>query len=180
MRRPVVNRSTALFLLLPSLWLPLLTVPAVAAAQEDATVVYLVRHAERAEDGTSDPVISLSGWDRSRLLADVLRDAGLTHIHTSDFRRTRMTGAPTAEATGLSLRVYDPRDLRGFAEELRRTPGRHLVLGHSNTTPGLVEALGGDPSGTIADLEYDRLYIVTLTSAGASTVLIRFGKRFQG
>ena len=29
-------------------------------------------------------------------------------------------------------------------------------------------------------LEYDRLYIVTLTSAGASTVLIRFGARFRG
>lgn len=174
-RRATVYRTTAFFL-----WLPLFAVPAAVAAQEQPTVVYLVRHAERAEDGTSDPLISLPGWDRSRLLAEMLRDAGLTHIHTTDLRRTRMTGGPTAEVTGLSMRVYDPRDLRGFAQALRAMPGRHLVLGHSNTTPDLVQALGGDPSGTISDLEYDRLYIVTLTPDGASTVLIRFGKRFQG
>ena len=92
-----------------------------------------------------------------------------------------MTGRPATHVTGLAMEVYDPRDLGGFAERLRRTPGRHLVLGHSNTTTDLVAALGGDP-GTPIDvaLEYDRLYIVTLTEDGASTVLIRFGKRFRG
>ena len=150
------------------------------AAQTDATVVYLVRHAERAEDGTRDPVISLPGWDRARLLAETLRDAGLTDIHTTDYRRTRMTGGPTAEATGLPLELYDPRDLEGFARELRAAPGRHLVLGHSDTTHQLVDALGGDPGPPIEAMEYDRLYVVTLTDDGASTVLLRFGRRFEG
>jgi phosphohistidine phosphatase SixA len=151
-----------------------------ATAQDEPTVVYLVRHAERAEDGTRDPVISLPGWDRSRLLAVMLRDAGLTRIHTTDYRRTRATGRPTAEVTGLTMDLYDPRDLEGFARQLQQTPGRHLVLGHSDTTPGLVAALGGDPGTPIGALEYDRLYIVTLGDDGTSTVLIRFGKRFQG
>lgn len=151
-----------------------------AAAQQDAAVVYLVRHAERAEDGTRDPVISLPGWDRARLLAETLRDARLTHIHTTDYRRTRMTGRPTADATGLTMQTYDPRDLAAFARRLRSTPGRHLVLGHSDTTPALVEALGGDPGTPIEEMEYDRLYVVTLTGDGASTVLLRFGQRFEG
>lgn len=172
-----------LFLLVAGLlpaFLASLALPVAATAQSGATVVYLVRHAERAEDGSNDPVISLNGWDRSRLLADMLVDAGLTNIHTTDFRRTRGTGRPTAEATGLAMELYNPRDLPGFAEVLRATPGRHLVLGHSNTTPSLVSALGGDPGDPIEELEYDRLYIVTLTDEGASTVLIRFGKRFEG
>ncbi len=172
-----------LFLLVAGLlpaFLASLALPVAATAQSGATVVYLVRHAERAEDGSSDPVISLNGWDRSRLLAEMLVDAGLTNIHTTDFRRTRGTGRPTAEATGLAMELYNPRDLPGFAERLRATPGRHLVLGHSNTTPGLVSALGGDPGDPIEELEYDRLYIVTLTDEGASTVLIRFGKPFEG
>jgi hypothetical protein len=38
--------------------------------------------------------------------------------------------------------------------------------------------LGGDPGGAIDEMEYDRLYILTLTERGASTVLIRFGARF--
>ena len=110
----------------------------------------------------------------------MLSDAGLTNIHTTDFKRTRGTGQPTAEATGLAMEVYGPRDLAAFAERLRGMPGRHLVLGHSNTTPELVVALGGDPGSNIEELEYDRLYIVTLTDDGASTVLIRFGRRFEG
>jgi phosphohistidine phosphatase SixA len=149
-------------------------------AQTEPTVVFLVRHAEREEDGTSDPPISEEGQARARLLAEMLRDAGLTHIHTTDYRRTRATGRPTAAAAGLDMELYDADDLAGFAARLRSMPGRHLVLGHSNTTPQLVEALGGDPGDAIDELEYDRLYIVTLTAEGPSTVLLRFGERYGG
>ena len=151
------------------------SLPAAIAAQSDATVVYLVRHAERAEDGTNDPPISQSGQQRAELIATLLSDAGITHIHTTDLKRTRSTGAPTSESTGLAMATYDPQDLTGFADQLRGMPGRHLVLGHSDTTPQLVEALGGDPSTPIEEMEYDRLYVLTLTSTGTSTVLIRFG-----
>lgn len=171
------TRALSLILLLAAL---AGAVPQHAQAQSDATVVYLVRHAERAEDGTSDPPISEAGEARARLLASMLEDAGLTHVHTTDYKRTRSTGAPSAEAAGLEMSVYDPRDLPRFAARLHATPGRHLVLGHSNTTPQLVEALGGDAGGAIEEMEYDRLYIVTLTDAGASTVLIRFGARHGG
>jgi phosphohistidine phosphatase SixA len=173
MRNPPRFRSALLLLLVPALH-----APASVTAQEEPTVVYVVRHAERAEDGTDDPPISASGTERSLLLADMLRDAKLTQIHTTDYRRTRMTGAPTADAAGLAMAGYDPRDLEGFAARLKATPGRHLVLGHSNTTPELVTALGGNAGGTIDEMEFDRLYILTLTERGTSTVLIRFGARF--
>lgn len=150
------------------------------SADADPTVVFVVRHAERANDGTSDPVISLPGWDRARLLATMLADVGLTHIHSTDFRRTRGTGRPTAEALGLEIELYNPRDLPGFAAQLRQTPGRHLVLGHSDTTPAMVAALGGDPISRIDEMEYDRLYIVTLTPDGASSVMVRFGHPYGG
>ena len=84
------------------------------------------------------------------------------------------------EALGLEIGSYDPRDLPGFAAILKESPGRHLVLGHSNTTPQLVEALGGDPGSPIEEMEYDRLYIVTLHAGGASTVLLRFGTPYEG
>jgi phosphohistidine phosphatase SixA len=178
-----MNRRTLVLLIALFLVLPI-TAPATSGALEldaqEPIVVYLVRHSERAEDGTSDPVISLPGWDRSRLVSEMLRDTGLTQLHTTDYRRTRMTGQPTVEATGLPLEVYDARDLSSFAEQLRESPGRHLVIGHSNTTPQLVEALGGDPGGPIEEMEYDRLYIVTLSGEGASTVLIRFGEPYGG
>jgi len=154
--------------------------PTSAAAQVDAVVVYLVRHSERAEDGTNDPPISRAGEERSEQVAALLQDAGITHVHTTDFKRTRATGAPSAAMTGLEMELYDPRDLAAFAAHLSNTPGRHLVLGHSNTTPQLVEALGGQPGSPIEEMEYDRMYIVTLTAAGASTVLLRFGSPYEG
>ena len=82
------------------------------------------------------------------------------------------------ETAGLELESYDPRDLAGFAARLREAPGRHLVLGHSNTTPELVTALGGEAT-PIAEMEYDRLYVVTIPPKGAvTTTLIRFGASY--
>lgn len=170
----------------PALVLAVLALTSACAApvaeepQADPTVVYLVRHAERAEDGTNDPPISEAGQARAELIAEMLRDAGITHVHSTDLQRTRSTGMPLAEAAGLEIGSYAPGDLAGFAETLRATPGRHLILGHSNTTPEMVDALGGDSYSPIDEMEYDRLYIVTLTGAGASTVLLRFGERFGG
>ena len=161
----------------------MLAAPSLVAAQEDPIVVYIVRHAERADDGaaaTDDPPLSTAGWERAYLLARMLADAGLTQIHSSDFIRTRSTGLPTSESTGLDIESYDLRDLVGFGRRLRATPGRHLVVGHSNSSVSLLEVLGGAPEDPIAPLEYDRLYIVTLAEGRTTSVLIRFGNRYDG
>ena len=142
--------------------------------QEEATVVYLVRHAEKLDESADAPLIT-AGRERAELLAEVLVDAGLTHIHTTDFQRTRGTAAPIAERLGIQPRLYATNEMQGLADWLRATPGRHLVSGHQNSTTGLIRLLGGE-STDIADPEYDRLYILTLGPDGtASTVLLRYG-----
>ena len=177
MRRHIFLALTAL----------VLAAPVLVTAQEDSIVVYLVRHAERADDGggadmvtTEDPPLSTAGQERSYLLARVLADAELTKIHSTDLKRTRWTGQPTSEMTGLDIELYDPSDLTGFAQWLGTTPGRHLVVGHSNTLPQLIEALGGNPGDPNERLEYDRLYIVSIIEGKVGTVLIRFGNRYHG
>ena len=41
--------------------------------------------------------------------------------------------------------------------------GKHLVVGHSNSTPDLVKLLGGDPVSPINEAsEYDRLYHIQI------------------
>jgi hypothetical protein len=173
--------------LLPAFAALMLFGPTAVEAQDEPIVIYLVRHAERVDDevgfdagSTDDPAISTVGQERAQLLETMLADAGLTQIHSTDLKRTRMTGQPTAEAAGLGIELYNPRDLPGFADRLRHMPGRHLVLGHSNTTPELVAALGGEPGSPIEEMEYDRLYVVTLFGGTASTVLIRFGRLYEG
>lgn len=143
-----------------------------------ASVIYLVRHAERAADHPTDPTLTPDGEERARELARVLSDAPLTRVFSTDLRRTRLTAAPVASAHGLELELYDPGNggLSALAARLAATPGHHLVVGHSNTTPALVEALGGDPVSPIAEMEYDRLYVVVAAPDGTVTsTLIRFG-----
>lgn len=167
-------RSTAVTVFTLALGLGAAAAP--ASAQQEGVVVYLVRHAERAEDGTSDPPISDAGRERALVLADMLRDAGVTQIHTTDLKRTRQTGAPLAQRLGLGFEVYDAKDLPALATRLRATPGRHLVLGHSNTLVPTVEALGGVGGDPVADGEFDRLYVVVIGPDGTvTTSLLRYG-----
>ncbi len=140
-------------------------------------VVYLVRHAERADDGTADPPISEAGQERAQLLATMLSDAKISEIHSTDYLRTRETVAPAASLNGIKVSLYDARDLPSFAATLRSTPGRHLVVGHSNTTPELVAELGGEPGAPITEREYDRLYVLTVREGSTSTVVLRYGNR---
>jgi phosphohistidine phosphatase SixA len=163
-------------LFLAGLAVLVLSRPAEAAAPvpADTVVVYLVRHAEKLDD-SRDPPLSETGKARATELARLLADAGVTHVWSTDFDRTRSTARPAAEARGLQVRFYDANDLPGFAAQLAATPGRHLVVGHSNTTPGLVRALGGNPGNLMADSEYDRLYVVTLSGATRVTVQLRWG-----
>ena len=141
--------------------------------------IFLVRHAEKQTG--NDPSLTAAGHARAQTLAQIMSDKGLTHIHSTDYTRTRETAAPIALQTGLEVRIYDPSDLTAFAAALRSTPGVHLVVGHSNTTPQLARALGGDPGSAINEQsEYDRLYVIKLNKEGPTTSSIeRFGVRYQ-
>lgn len=138
--------------------------------------IFLVRHAEKTAEA-DDPGLTDAGKARALALANRLGGEGITHIHSSDYVRTRDTAEPLAVKMGIEIEIYDPRDLPSLAKKLKMTPGRHLVVGHSNTTPPLVELLGGEGGTPIVEAsEYDRLYIVT-TKAGqpVKSYLTRYG-----
>jgi phosphohistidine phosphatase SixA len=141
--------------------------------RQNVSMVYLVRHAEKADTG-KDPELTDIGKERAEDLSRFLKDAGITNIWTTDYKRTRETAGPIAARTRVKVEVYDPSKLGEFATKLKSMPGRHLVVGHSNTTPGLVQALGGDPGPPMPDSEYDRFYIVTL-GQNIGTIQLRFG-----
>jgi phosphohistidine phosphatase SixA len=154
--------------------------PAWPAASSELAIdgVYLVRHAEKTT-AKDDPALTEAGEARAESLADLLEGKKLTHIHSSDTKRTRDTAAPLAKRLGLEVALYNPRDLPAMAAKLKAMPGRHLVVGHSNTTPQLTELLGGDGGTPIVEAtEYDRLYWVT-TAANEPVVsyITRFGQK---
>jgi len=148
-----------------------------AGAAPAQTIVYLVRHAEPAMDGTSNPGLNMAGRERAHALVHVLEEAGITGVLSTDFNRTRETVTPLAQALGLQVEVYDHRALDALAERLKHTPGRFVVAGHSNTTPQLVSLLGGEPGEPINEnYEFDRLYQVVIGADGSvTTTLLRYG-----
>jgi len=155
---------------------------ALAQDPADATVVIAVRHAERADQGpgadpmisSADPPLSRTGLERAACLARTLEDAGVTRVFTTPYARTRQTAEPLAEMAGVPVEEYNPRGLSDFAAELRGMGGVVVVVGHSNTTPGLVEVLGGDPVSPIAEDEYERLYTVFVTEGTTRSTLTGF------
>ncbi|WP_409431941.1 SixA phosphatase family protein [Litorimonas sp. RW-G-Af-16] len=150
--------------------------PAVATTQAPLEV-FLVRHAEKTT-AKDDPALTEAGAARADLLADMLIDAKITRIHSSDYTRTRDTAAPLADRLGLEIEIYDPSDLPAMSAKLQAAGGRHLVVGHSNTTGELTELLGGEGGDPIVEAyEYDRLYLVTTAADGSTTsALLRFGE----
>jgi len=143
------------------------------APAEKEWVIFLVRHAEKVDE-SADPPLDDSGRARAEKLATLLAGAGIEHVLSSDYVRTLDTAAPLTKRLGLDTEPYDPRDLPAVAARILETPGRYLIVGHSNTTPKLAELLGGDPHGSISDEEYDRLYILTRHDGHTTTTLLRY------
>lgn len=148
--------------------------PGATGAGPDATVIYLVRHAETAPDATHDPSLSPAGEERARWLGVILSHARLDAVYTTEYRRTRRTAALPALAAGVEPTPYDPTDLAGLARALEERGGRVLVVGHSNTTPQLVDLLGGDAGPPIDEDEHDRLYVLVLEHESVRTVVLRY------
>lgn len=149
------------------------------AGHEAPTVVFVVRHAEKMDDRSGDPGLTPEGEARARALARTLRSVDLDRIHSTPTLRTLSTAAPVRRDSGARIRAYHANALEPLAARIRAHPGRHLVVGHSNTVPDLVRLLGGEPGPPIAaGWEYDRLYVLTLRpEAGTGTVLLRYGER---
>jgi broad specificity phosphatase PhoE len=152
-----------------------------ATAQRETrpTTVVLVRHAEKASDGTSDPPLTEAGEERARELSQLLSRARVSHLFASEFRRTQATLAPLAAAQGKEVFVRPARASAELALELAGLPEGSLavVAGHSNTVPALVQALGG-AADALTEQQYDRLFVVTRPAAGpVATLELSYGAR---
>ena len=125
------------------------------------TTVYVVRHAEKM-DASADPELTDAGRARASELARVLADDAVDAVYTTPFLRTRETARPVAEAAGVELTEYDPRDSAALAEAVlaRHAGGRVVVVGHSNTVDDLAAAFGAAGLSDLDESEYDHLFVV--------------------
>lgn len=138
-----------------------------------STTVYVVRHAEKVlgVPGDIDPPISAAGKARAKALASRLAGAGVTAIVTTQFKRTHETAEPLATAIGVTPEIIAagrPGDADSTAAFVLRHRGEKvLVVGHSLTIPGIIEALGGPKLANICEHQYSDLFIVFLPPSGS-------------
>jgi phosphohistidine phosphatase SixA len=140
---------------------------AIAAPAIAQPTVFVVRHAERADASpgssptmSSDPDLSAAGHARAASLATVLKDAGITAIFVTEYKRTQQTAAPLAKALGITPTIVKATD-PGLTAAIQQATGNVLVVGHSNTVPGTIKNLGVGAPLTVGDDEFDNLFIVT-------------------
>jgi broad specificity phosphatase PhoE len=130
----------------------------IATAQ---STIFIVRHAEKA-DASKDPDLSEAGRARAEALATTLRDANINSIYATEFKRTQQTAAPLAKALGITVTVLPLQDSAALIAKLRALNGNALVVGHGNTIPDLLKALGISEPINIADNDYDNLFALVL------------------
>lgn len=146
------------------------------APENEDRSIFIVRHAEKCTLPADDPPLTPAGVVRSNDLVEVLESESIAAIYSTPFARTVQTVSPFAEARGLEI-VRTPVSsgfIQTLADTLRASsaPGI-LVSGHSNTVPGLVNALVGTDYDNLDESIYDLLYVVTLPANSPPSVQVR-------
>ena len=122
----------------------------------------IVRHVEKASGESSDPPLSDAGRARAEALSRMLRDSEINAIFTTEFKRTKETAAPTAIALKITPTVVPTDKIATLIENLRQLHGSALVVGHGNTIPDLMKALGIDAPVNIPENDYDHFFFVAV------------------
>lgn len=170
------------WLSLLALLLPFALIAHETPKKAGATTIIVVRHAEAEAGDSPDPGLSEAGKARAKELARVAKDARVTAVYATQFRRTKDTAGEFGIAVTETKvdRATIAEDSATLAKRiLAEHPGETvIVVGHSNTVPLLVKALSGVAVADIPHTEYDRLYVVVHEAGKPPRVIeTRYGAR---
>jgi phosphohistidine phosphatase SixA len=140
----------------------LLTTAIALPASAMPDLVILVRHAERATEPAGDPRLTPAGEQRAQALAQALAGLRVNAILTTQYRRTRDTAAPLAQALGIQPQVVDAKagHVQAVADAVRAQTGVVLVVGHSNTVTAVLAALGGPKLPDLCETSFHHAFVL--------------------
>ncbi|MEA3031502.1 MAG: hypothetical protein QOG13_2827 [Sphingomonadales bacterium] len=143
---------------------------ATARAPAPPPATYVMRHLNTPA-GERDPDLLSEGQRTAALLVGwfARERARPAAIYVSDYKRTRQTAAPLAASLGLTPIVYDPADTPGLIARVRAGPAPALIVGHSNTVPDIVAALGGTRPTPLVHEDFGDIWRVGANGATART-----------
>ena len=146
-------------------------IPMAETLAQPSTVI-VVRHAERGTEPANDPLLTEAGSQRAKDLAAALAGAKVTSIVTTHLQRTQLTARPLGEALGLTpivVRAGGRDHADSVAATVMRRPAGEVVLvvGHSNTVPAIIAALGGPRMPDLCEGQYSNLFVLEMSPGGS-------------
>lgn len=151
------------------LYFTFLLIATVGFAQSTPSVIFIVRHCEKAMESTDNPNLAEEGKKRATHLAEILKNTGIEAVYSTNYKRTMQTAEPLATALKITPNAYEPREA-AFGEMLRKSGKKVLVVGHSNTVPDLLNQLTGTKNYQPND-GYGDLWVVTMVEGQPPVVL---------
>ena len=136
-----------------------LLMPLPVVAQEVAPR-YVMRHLDTPK-GERDPDLLPAGQAKAATLVQWFEGKALAAIFATPYRRTQQTAAPIAAARELVVETYDPADEAALIARVKALAGPVLIVGHSNTVPDIVAALGGERPGDLVHEDFGDVWTVT-------------------
>jgi len=133
--------------------------------KENTSVYYFIRHAEkdRSDSTNKNPSLTIQGLERANKWALFFKDKNIAAVYSTNYIRTQQTALPIAKEQNIEIISYTAKEL--ISEKfIANNKGKNIVIvGHSNTTPELVNSLLGERKyKDIADRENNNVFIVTL------------------
>ena len=137
------------------------------APLQPAATFYVMRHLNTPES-VPDPDLTPEGQRQAERLANWFpgMEPPVT-IFVSTTRRAQQTAAPLAARLGITPKLYDPADTPGLIAEALKEPAPILIVGHSNTVPDVIEALGGARPGPLVHEDFGDVWTIR---GGATSV----------
>ena len=146
------------------------------------SMVVLVRHAEKAAVPGNDPPLSDIGTARAAALAEAMVASKPNAIVVSTLQRTSLTAQVVAKQTGVTpqqigMEGGSAAHIAAVAKAVQQAKGVVLVVGHSNTVPAIIKALGGPALPDICDANYSYFFVLSPARDGqpAALTISHFG-----
>lgn len=140
------------------------------------TSVILVPHAERL-NSTDTTSLSAEGFARAATLSRVVGSARIEKIFVSEKKRTQQTAQHLSAAIGVTPEEVPGNEIARIVDSVSANAGKTiLIVGHSDTVPQIIEALGYSPAPVITPSEFDNMFVVTIRRWNVRLLHLKYGE----
>jgi 2,3-bisphosphoglycerate-dependent phosphoglycerate mutase len=136
---------------------------ALISCDQEAAIIYFVRHAEKdLTDTTDNPPLTTEGLERADRLVNFFENVQFDAIYSTRYDRNINTVKPLASDRNLPIRNYEWHDWQPMLDSITSTPGKmYLICGHGDNILPMIEYLGAPrPMDELGSHEYDKIFRV--------------------